>query len=100
MGFPWKQIAHVGLTIVGAVVPGVAAIEQIARTIPGLRGKAKQDAVVALVRESLAAAEGLKGKDLVDDADVEQATRGVIDAVVALQNLLARKAKIADGISG
>lgn len=92
MGFPWKKLASVGLTIVGAVVPGVSAIEEIAKAFPGLTGKAKQDAVVELVKAALQTVEGVKGSDLANDADVEAATRGVIDAVVGLQNLLARKA--------
>jgi len=92
MGFPWKKLAQVGLTIVGTVVPGVSAIEEIAKAFPGMKGKAKQDAVVELVKASLQTLEGIKGGDLANDADVEQATRGVIDAVVGLQNLLARKA--------
>ena len=92
MGFPWRQIAQVGLTVVGAVVPGVSAIERIATAFPGMRGKAKQDAVVEIVKASLQASESVAGRDLANDADVEAATRGVIDAVVALQNIVARKA--------
>jgi len=92
MGFPWRQIAHVGLTVVGAVVPGVSAIERIAAAFPGMRGKAKQDAVVEIVKASLQASESVAGRELANDADVEAATRGVIDAVVALQNIVARKA--------
>lgn len=91
MGFPWKNLANIGLMIAGATIPGVAAVEQVAKAIPGLKGKQKQDAVFALVQSSLVAAEGISGKDLLDDADVAAATRGVIDATVALQNIIAAK---------
>jgi hypothetical protein len=91
VGFPWKQVLNVGLMIAGAVIPGVGAVEQIAKTIPGMKGQQKQDAVVALVKSSLEAAEGISGKDLLNDADVLQATRAVIDATVALQNIIAAK---------
>ena len=73
------------IAIAGAVVPGVAQVEQIARTLPSLRGQQKQDAVVELVKASLLAAEGVTDKDLLDDPAVADATRRVIDVVVALQ---------------
>lgn len=92
MGFPWKKLAQVGITIVGAVVPGVSAIEEIAKGFPGMKGKDKQNAVVELVKAALLTIEGVKGSDLANDDDVIAATRAVIDTVVALQNLLARKA--------
>jgi hypothetical protein len=86
-----KNVGSIGLKIAAAIIPGVAAIEEIARTLPGLHGKAKQDAVVVLVRSALLAAESITEKDLLNDPDVEQATRGVIDAVVALDNLIEAK---------
>ncbi len=98
MGFDWKQALHIGAKIVGTVVPGVAAVEQIATEIVTLRGPAKQDAVVLLVRNALLAAEGITAKDLANDADVELATRRVIDAVVALQNVIAHKAPSPAGV--
>lgn len=92
MGFPWRNVLGIGATVLSTVIPGVATIETVARLIPQLRGKAKQDAVVELVKNALMTAEGLAGRDLADDADVEKATRGVVDAVVALQNIIAQKA--------
>jgi hypothetical protein len=92
MPFNWKQVLHVGATIAGSVVPGVAMVEQIATALGGLKGRQKQDAVVALVNNTLLAVEGVSAKDLANDADVEAATRAVIDAVVALQTVIARHA--------
>lgn len=92
MGFSWKHVANIGLSVLGTIVPGVAAVEQIARGLPTLRGKAKQDAVVELVKAAVTASEQAAGRELLDDPDVEAATRGVVDAVVALNNILAKKA--------
>lgn len=95
MGFPWKNILQTGLTVLGTIVPGVSAVEQISRALPQLRGKQKQDAVVELVKATLLTTESLAGRDLLEDPEVEKATRGVVDAVVAFQNILAKKAAAA-----
>lgn len=82
MGMPkWLKAV---VTIAGAVVPGVAQVEAIAKAIPTLKGKQKQDAVVELVKTGLQSAEELSGHDLANDAEVIDATRAVIDAEVAL----------------
>lgn len=85
------KAGSVGLTIAGKIIPQVAAVEALARSLPGLKGQAKQDAVIALVMESLEATEELTDKDLLNDADVQKAMRGVTDAVVALENIIAAK---------
>ena len=91
MKIDWRAVSHIGATIVGAVVPGVQVVEQIAWQFGSLKGAQKPDAVVEMVKQALAAAEGLTSKDLANDLDVEQATRAVIDAVVALHAVVARK---------
>ena len=55
------------------------------------KGQYKQDAAIYMVKSSLAVAESGADRDLLNDDDVETATRKVIDAVVALQNLIAKK---------
>lgn len=92
MKIDWKSVARIGTKVVGLIVPGVAMIEQIAQQLGALSGQNKQDAVVGLVKSTLAAAEGLTEKELANDADVEAATRSVIDAVVALHKVIAYKA--------
>jgi hypothetical protein len=92
MKFSWGSTLRIGLSVLNTIIPGVSVVEGIARQIPGLRGKEKQDAVVELVKQTLATSEQFASKDLANDAEVERATRGVIDAVVALQNILAAKA--------
>lgn len=89
--FGWTDVFKIGATVLNAVIPGVGVVEAIARSIPQLRGKAKQDAVVEIVKQSLATAESFAGRELVDDAEIEAATRGVVDAVVALNNIIAKK---------
>jgi hypothetical protein len=57
------------------------------------KGKYKQDAAVYLVKSVLGIAEQGVNKDLLDDEEVEEATRKVIDAVVALQNIISSHAR-------
>lgn len=95
MKFSWGGALRIGLSVLNTVIPGVSVVEGIARNLPSLKGKAKQDAVVELVQQALATAEGVAAKELANDADVERATRGVIDAVVALHNIIAQKAAAA-----
>lgn len=91
MKIPWKVVLGVGSTVLDQIIPGVAVVEAIARRLGGLHGAQKQDAVVELVKAALETAHGVTGKELANDADVEKATRGVIDAVVALHNITAKK---------
>ena len=88
----WVKFA---VNIASAAIPGVAQIESIARALPGLKGKAKQDAVVELVKASILASESVADKDLLNDPEVEKSTRGIVDAVVAFQNVIAKTAKAA-----
>ncbi len=55
------------------------------------KGKYKQDAAVYLVKSVLGIAEQGANRDLLDDDEVEDATRKVIDAVVALQNIISSR---------
>ena len=52
------------------------------------KGKYKQDAAVYMVKSILGIAEQGTNKDLLNDDDVETATRAVIDAVVKLNNIV------------
>lgn len=69
----------------------IGAVHAVEALFSDKRGKAKQDAAVSSVRAMLAAVEIGMNKDLLDDEDVERAVRAVIDAYVALQNLVAQK---------
>lgn len=86
-----KAFLNVGLAIAGAIVPGVGEVEAIVKALPGTKGQQKQDMLVELVKHSLVTAEGLTERDLLDDAEVEAATRAVIDAVVHLDNVVKAK---------
>lgn len=68
----------------------LTAVTQVEKFVKG-KGKEKQDAAVDMVKAMLEAIEGAAGKDLLDDADVQKATRAAIDAIVALENVLAKK---------
>lgn len=73
------------------LVPMVGEVVTLVEAIKGIKGRQKQDAAVDLVKLVLAASEEVVDRDVLDDAEVEDATRKVIDAVVALQNVIARK---------
>lgn len=85
----WKVLGNLGLNIAGLLVPGVAQVEAIARSLPGMKGKQKQDALVALVAQGLLSAEAVADRDLMNNAEVEKATRAAIDAIVHLDNVVA-----------
>ena len=76
-----------GLKLLPFIVEAVNWVEKFITA----KGKYKQDAAIYMVRSSLAVAEVGADRDLLNDDDVETATRTVIDAVVALQNLIAKK---------
>jgi len=69
----------------------VEAVNWVEKFIKAPRGQYKQDAAVYMVKATLGLVEAGAGKDLLDDEDVEKATREVIDAIVALNNLVAKK---------
>jgi hypothetical protein len=92
MKIDWRAVSHIGAAIVGTVVPGVVQVEDMAWKLATLRGAAKQDAVVQMVRGALASANTLTERQLAEDPDVERLTRRVIDAVVALQEMIAKRA--------
>lgn len=79
----WIQI---GLRIVPFIFGAVQAVE---RLITSAKGKDKQDAAVAMVGTLLTTIEGVTGEEYANNDAVQAATRKVIDAVVALQNVLA-----------
>jgi hypothetical protein len=90
----WKTLARVVVGVVGTVVPAVAKAEQAAEALGrATSGPEKQQRALELVRESVGAIEGISERDLLNDADVERAARGVIDAVVGLQNIVAARAR-------
>lgn len=92
MKVDWRKLSHIGAAIVGTIVPGVAQIEDLAWRVGTMHGVDKQEAVVQMVRGALAASNSVTEKQLAEEPDVERATRGVIDAVVALQTIIAKKA--------
>lgn len=76
-----------GIKLLPYIVEAVHWVEKFITA----KGQRKQDAAVYMVKATLGLVESGAGRDLLDDEDVEKATREVIDAVVALQNLIANK---------
>ena len=91
MHFNIGAVLRVASVIVGTVVPAVGHVETIAQTFKAMSGKDKQNTVVDMVKTALSGAEGITGQDLLSDADVEAATRSLIDATVNLHNVVAKK---------
>lgn len=77
--------------IMGKVSPAIGAVEAMAARYKNLGSKDKQNSVIDIVKAALAGAEAIAGADLLDDAEVEAATRAVVDATVHLHNVVARK---------
>lgn len=92
MKIGWKNLGKLTLGIVSAIVPAVGQVEQGIEGVVKAKGsQAKQDAALVLVQASVAATEAISNKDLLDDGEVMSASRAVIDAVVHLQNVEAKK---------
>ena len=74
-----------GLKLLPLVFAAITAVEKFST---GRSGKDKQDAAVELVGDLVPVLEAGIGKDIVNDGDVQDAIRKVIDAVVAFQNVV------------
>jgi predicted polyphosphate/ATP-dependent NAD kinase len=95
---PWKNVFNLTKAIVETMVPEIAIAEGVVREVADLKNKSgadKQAAVLDAVKQSVVVAEGLSDRDLLNDPEVEKATKGTIDAVVALQNVLVKKSQAA-----
>ena len=76
-----------GMKLLPFIVEAVSWVEKFINA----KGKYKQDAAVYMVKSILGVAESGANRDLLNDDEVEEATRKVIDAVVALNNIVALK---------
>jgi hypothetical protein len=77
----------IGLKLLPLIVEAVNWVEKFVLR----KGKEKQDAAIKLCISMLGIAEAAVEKDILEDSEVEDAARKTIDAVVALQNILAKK---------
>lgn len=91
MKIDWRSVSHIGAAIVGQIVPGVAVAEELAWKLGAHDNAQKASDVAAMGKAVLTSLKAVTGKDLANDADVDQAIRGVTDAVVALNKILAHK---------
>lgn len=77
------------MTLAAKLVPVVvAAITAVERLMTAGKGKEKQDAAVEIVGDLIPLVEASINNDLLNDDDVQDAIRKIIDAVVALQNVI------------
>lgn len=77
----------IGMKLLPFIVEAISWVEKFITA----KGKYKQDAAVYLVKSILGIAEQGTNRDLLNDDEVEEATRKVIDAVVSLNNIIASK---------
>jgi hypothetical protein len=82
----------IGLKLLPYIVEAVSWVERFIMK----KGVEKQDAAVKMTLSMLGIAEEALDRDILNDSDVENAARRVIDAVVSLQNLLASKEQDSD----
>jgi len=74
------------------LLPGaIQQAESLGTALGSSNGADKKAAVLATLQDELLAAEGIAGRPFARDADVVAAAGAVIDAEVALHNLIARK---------
>ena len=87
------------ITGVVKLLPLIMAAVHAVERMSGKKGKDKQDEAISLVGDLVPLVEASIGRDVVNENDVQGAIRKVIDAVVALQNVVrdvvARRASVA-----
>mgnify|MGYP003632682106 CR=1 FL=1 len=76
-----------GMKLLPYIVEAVNWVEKFVTE----KGKRKQDAAVYMVKSTLNLVEAGANRNILDDDQIEAATRSVIDAVVHLQNLVSKK---------
>ena len=98
MKFDWKQIAQLAATITAGATnhPEIVAAEQateqaVAASTSHAPVDVQVDAYAALAVQVIETAEGFKGRELVDDVEVQALVKGVHDALHALAIGLAAK---------
>jgi hypothetical protein len=79
----------IGMKLLPYIVSCVSSIEQFFKG--DQRGEDKENAAVGMVHAILQTVEAGADRDLLNDEDVNRATRDVMRAVVSLQNVIARK---------
>ncbi len=86
----WLTVARIGASVVGQIVPGVSAVEALAESLGSVTGEQKKQAIVDLVKNTVLAGEGLTNTDFKLEPDLDKAVGAVVDAVVALHEIVAR----------
>ena len=76
-----------GMKLLPYIVEAVNWVEKFVTE----KGQRKQDAAVYMVKSTLNLVEAGANRNILDDDQIEAATRSGIDAVVHLQNLVAEK---------
>lgn len=78
-----------GMKIIPFIFGAITAVEHF---FTNIHGNDKKNAAMDMITTFLTATEGVAGKDLLNDNEVRIATGKVIDAIVALQNVISTRA--------
>ena len=95
-----KTFLQVGLNIAKVMIPQIATVEEIARTIPTLKGKAKADAVIQMSIESLLASEGVLMRDFVHDVKFRAGMTQVNEGLVLIMQAINEREQPAPVVVG
>ena len=79
----------IGLRLVPFIFGAITAVEHF---FTNIHGQDKKNAAMDMISTFLIATEGVAGRDLLNDNEVRLAAGKVIDAVVAMQNVIATRA--------
>lgn len=79
--------ASIGIGFMPYINQAMAIVEMIST----VKGEVKRSQAVDLVKYLITTSENVSGRDLVNDAEVIKAMEALMDAIVAFQNLLAKK---------
>lgn len=94
------QWVLLGMKFAPAIIGAINAIEKIVRIFKPKdgapkTGEEKKAAALEFIASFIESAEGVAGRDLMNDAEVVDAVSKAIDAFVAVQNIVAKKAAAA-----
>lgn len=88
MGFDIKKFLSIGARFIPYVGQVVSAVEAGKEAFGS--GKDKEDAAVTLFHQLVEVAEGVAGKDLVKEPEVDAAIKAAFAALVNVQNVIAK----------
>jgi hypothetical protein len=91
MHFNLGSVLRIAARVGAVVFAQVPTLEKLSGVLEGVSGPQKRALVLDLIRAELSTGDLATGRDLGTDPDVLDASGSLIDAYVALHNVIARK---------